>query len=130
CGLKRAWPSVYDGRQLVGIAAEDLFSVIQGFVFVLGDKRGGNKRRTGMFDQAQRNGMIGHAYAYGLARRMRHTARHFARSLEYEGPGAGCCHFKEAVLPVVDTRKMAYFGQVAAQQGKMMAFVQPAQATQ
>ncbi|KAG1219551.1 hypothetical protein G6F68_021393 [Rhizopus microsporus] len=70
--------------------------------------------------------MIRNADADGLARRVRHTPRHFLGGFQDEGPGAGRRGLQQPVLLVVHAGEVADFSQVAAQQCQMVSFVQAA----
>src|SRR5690606_768428 len=103
-GHEGAGAAVDDGRKLMAVALEYLFGIVERLVFAFGNERGGYQRRPGCFEQIERDLVVGHPYADGLARRMRHAARHFARGFEDEGPWTGRGQLEKAVLPVVDTR--------------------------
>jgi hypothetical protein len=72
------------------------------------------------------DGMIGHADADRLARRMRQPPRHFPRRLEDEGVRARRDVADQPVLGVVDLGVVGDLRQVAAQQRQVMALVDAA----
>ncbi|OIQ71704.1 hypothetical protein GALL_466740 [mine drainage metagenome] len=101
----------------------DLFGIVERALLSGQDEGRRQQRLCHLGQQGMGDGMLRHAHADGLARGMRHAARNFLGGFENEGVrprGAGADH---AVLPVVHPGIGAEFGQIAAQQGEVVAFI-------
>src|SRR5690606_35441140 len=105
-GSERARAAVDDRRQFVAVTLENFLSVVQGLIFSLGNERGGHEGRTRSLDEGERDTVIRHPDADGLARRVRHAPRHFLRGIENERVRTWPRELQEPVLPVVDQGEM------------------------
>src|SRR3546814_5823751 len=83
-GHQGAGPAIDHRRQFVAIAIIYFLGVVHWVVLALWNERGRYQRRPDMRDEFQRDPVIGHANAYGLARWVGHPPRHFTGGLQYK----------------------------------------------
>src|SRR3546814_10688808 len=117
-GHQGAGPAIDHRRQFVAIAIIYFLGVVHWVVLALWNERGRYQRRPDMLDEFQRDPVIGHANAYGLARWVGHPPRHFTGGLQYKRPGARRGHLEKTVLTIIHPCKMTDLGQIAAQDRK------------